>query len=154
MEPDVETNQQFDFSQPFLLIGPVLVVRKDSPITKLSELEGKIVGISPYNHSVLIAQKIPHVIIRNYEHMPQALVDLTSGKLEALLLDNIIAKSFINNGFGKVLKIASPPLSHEGLRVMTLKGKHKKLLKAFDKGLAKMHKTSQYKRLLKSYRLN
>ncbi len=110
--PPTEKNQdQYLFSNPFLLIGPVLVVPYASKISSLDEMEEKIIGVSPYDGSVLIVQKYPTLIIKQYEVMPTALEDLASGEIDAVVLNTLKANALIPNLYPDTLRIASYPLN-------------------------------------------
>jgi polar amino acid transport system substrate-binding protein len=128
LDPTPNNKKFYNFSNPIITLGPVLVVKKNSSISSLDDLQGKVLGISPYNNSILIAQKVPRIIIKNYRSMGRAIVDLDRGCLDGVLIDIMEAKSFLESGPFSDLTIATPPLNDRGIRLITLKGQNKKLI--------------------------
>lgn len=154
LSPNVITQNKYTFSDPFLLLGPVLVVPYESEVTSLDEMEGKIVAINQFDDSILIVQKYPSIIIRLYQNMPTALEDLNSGKIDGVLMGNLDAHALVPHLYSYELKIATEPLNDKALRLITLKGKNQKLMKAFNRGLKKVFKTSNYTELREHFKLN
>ncbi len=60
-------------------------MRTESQETSLNQMKGKIIGMSQFDESVLIAQQYP-VIIKLYQEMPAALEDLVQGRIDGLLM--------------------------------------------------------------------
>src|SRR3989339_977953 len=105
----------YNFSDPFLEIGPVLVLPLQSPKLSLKDLSGKAVGILEGSPDVLLLEKDPSILIRNYVSAPVALNALVSGEIEAALIPILTASSYVDHIYFKKLKIGSPPLTDEGL---------------------------------------
>jgi ABC-type amino acid transport substrate-binding protein len=154
LEPNPENLTQYNFSTPFFLAGPVLVVRADSSATHLSDLKGKVVSINAYDNTVLLVQKYSTIVIKNYTNIPQALEDLANGYTDAALIPTVQAHSIINALYPKRLKIASPPLNNDSLKLVTLKGKQRPLLLTFHRGLKKIKKAGLYTLLRLEYNVN
>ncbi|MCH9609720.1 MAG: Lysine/arginine/ornithine-binding periplasmic protein [Chlamydiales bacterium] len=149
-----ENQDRFTFSDPFLLIGPVLVVPETSKVTMLSQLRDKRIGINQYDDTILIVQKFPAVSIKLYQNMPLALEELAAGRLDGVLINTLQAHALVPNLYPGILKIVTPPLSDKGLRLVTLKGKHEKLIEHFNLGLEKMRASGQYGELREKFALN
>lgn len=147
------TLSKYDFSEPLLLVGPVLVVRTSSSATSLDDLNRGIIGVNQFDNSVLIVQDYPAIIIRLYQNMAIALNDLVNGQLDGVLLPNLEANSLLSNQFSDELKIVTPPLDQEGIRVATLKGQNKELIEAFNKGLSKAKQSGRLNNLKKQFSL-
>lgn len=153
LDPNDITRGQYDFSEPFLSLGPVLVVRSTSSATSLNDLRGGIVGVNQFDNSVLIVQKNPTIIIRPYERMAMALTDLVDGALDGVVLSTLEAHILVPTQFSQSLKIVTPPLSDQGLRLLTLKGQNELLIERFNKGLAKARKKGVYDELMQHFGL-
>lgn len=147
------TLSKYDFSEPLLLLGPVLVVRTSSSASSLNDLKGGIVGVNQFDNSVLIVQDYPSIIIRLFQNMAMALNDLITGQLDGVLLPNLEAYSLIPNQFSNELKIVTPPLDEEGIRIATLKGQHKELIDSFNKGLSEAKQSGTFINLKKQFNL-
>ncbi len=151
LPPRIENRDKFDFSNPFILLGPVLVVPEKSQVTSLNDLDGKIVGVNQFDESVLIVQKQASIVIRLYDNIPAALEELAAGKLDGLLVPTLEAEALVPHAYSGVLKIASSPLSSKGLRLVTLKGEHEKLIEHFNSGLKRLKKSGRYAHLREKF---
>ncbi|MCB1180556.1 MAG: transporter substrate-binding domain-containing protein [Chlamydiia bacterium] len=138
---------RYAFSTSLLDLGPVLVVPKQSKAKHLSDFEGGIVGISPFNNSVFIAQKYRTLIIRPYMSLTLALESLARGEIDLVLLPALGAHELINNRFSQTLKIVSPPLNHDAVRLITLKEEKKTLIKLINKTVKAFKSNSHLKEM-------
>lgn len=147
LSPTIQTTQEYSFSNPFLVLGPVLVVRSDAKISSLENLTCRIVGINQFDDTFLIVQKYPCIIIQLYQNMPKALQDLVDGKVDGVLLNNLDAQALVSARFSGKLKIATEPLSDQALRLITLKGQNEEIIKGFNQGLETLHQSGQFQEL-------
>ena len=143
LPPNPITIEKYDFSEPFLLLGPVLVVPIDSTAHSLSELDGATIGVYQYDESVLIAQEYPDLVIELYESVPIALKEVVRGTVNAALVPNLEAALLVSTLYADQLRIATPPLNDKGLRLITLKGEHPELIKRFNKGISQKGELSK-----------
>lgn len=145
---------RYTFSEPFLLLGPVLVVSEDSSATSLADLDDALIGINQFDDSVLIVQKYPTLQIKLYQNMPMALEDLAAGRIDAVLISTLEAQALVPNLYPGMLKIVTGPLSDKALRLITLKGENEQLIKHFNRGLKDLHETGQYASLREKFGVN
>ncbi|MBS0629528.1 MAG: amino acid ABC transporter substrate-binding protein [Verrucomicrobia bacterium] len=145
--------KMYSFSDPYLMTGPVLVVPAQSTIRSIRQLEGKEVGIVKGSSAALLLQSAPGVILRNYDSIPEALVNLSDQQIEAAAVDTLIAQDYLRNFYQGSLKMLSPPLSDEGLRLITLHNAAPKLINRFNEGLAAFKKSGEYDKLLQKWGL-
>lgn len=153
MPPYIFNEKQFDFSDIYLYLGPVLVVPVDSKVNSLSMLSGKEVAVVSGSNYDAMLQKIPGLIIRYYESIPQALNDILNSTVNAAMIDVLSAAAYCQDLYQGQLKIATPPLSDEGLRLITKHGAAPDLIKGFNKGLAKLKKDGMYRKILEKWDL-
>ncbi|MFZ0565444.1 MAG: transporter substrate-binding domain-containing protein [Chlamydiales bacterium] len=151
--PTVESQAVYSFSEPFLLLGPVLVVPIESKASSLEDLSGKIVGVNQFDDSVLVVQKYPSIVIELYQNIPMALEALSQGAYDGLLIPNLDAHTLVPHLYRNQLKIVTLPLNNKALRLITLKDEHKKLIESFNKGLKELFESSQYKETLEQFGL-
>jgi len=149
-----ENQDRYTFSDPFLLIGPVLVVPENSSATSLKDFGDKNVGINQFDDTILIVQKYPTTYIKLYQNMPIALEDLAAGRIDAVLINTLEAHALVPNLYPGTLKIVSDPLTDKGLRMITLKGENEKLIKHFNAGLKKLQTSGQYQELREKFTVN
>lgn len=153
-DPNMVSETVYDFSDPLLLVGPVLVVEANATETSLSEMGGKMVGISPYNDSVVIMQKYPSVLMKSYENMAFALNDLSRGNINGVLMNRLDAEALVHALYSDTLKIVSNPLDHTGIRLFALKGKHKNLIRTFNGTLDEFKQDHTYQNLIDQFNLS
>jgi polar amino acid transport system substrate-binding protein len=145
---------KYDFSDLYLYTGPVLIVRNHSPIHSMGQMVGKMVAVSSFSDEALLIENYPEVIVQYYTSAPEALNDIFSDVIDGVLVNFIVAKGYVEDLYRDKIRIASPPLSDEGLRLVTLHGKNQELLTIFNKGLAELRKKGTYDKLLKKWNLD
>jgi polar amino acid transport system substrate-binding protein len=93
LEATGERKERILMSEPYFIYAETLAVRKDSPYRTLADLKGKRVGTlnQTYAHDLLRAQPVD---IALYEGNEEPYIDLEQGRVEAVLLDNIIADRY------------------------------------------------------------
>lgn len=150
MQPFLFTVNTYDFSDLYLLTGPVLVVPIDSNATSVSMMKGKEIGIIQGASSVLIAEQNPYLTIRTYESIPDALNDVLAGVIDGALIDGLPAMSYINNLYPD-LKVVTSPLTDAGLRLITLHQESNELINLFNRALKKLKENGRYEDLAKKW---
>lgn len=153
LQPHNFNQNQYDFSNLYLLTGPVLVVPSASKVAKLELMSGKEVAVIQGTSTALILEKIPGIIIRTYESIPQALNDLAAGSIEGAVIDILSAEAYCNDLYNGQLKIATKPLTNDGLRLITLHDKAPSLIRDFNEGLKELQANGKYAALMKKWSL-
>ena len=152
IQPYLFYEKTYIFSDIYLTTGLVLVTLTQSPWKSLEELKGHEVGILHTTSSLL--EKYPQVLQRPYESAQQAFNDVRDGSIDAVLVNRLIAEAFVNDLYSGQLKISSPPLTDEGLRLMGLKKNSKDLIKTFNKGLALLKAEGTYQKISQKWGLS
>lgn len=153
MPPYIFNEKLYDFSDIYLYLGPVLVVPVSSSISSLDMLSGKEVAVITGSNNDLILQKAPGVLIRYYDSIPQALNDIVHGTIDAAVIDVLSATAYCSDLYQGLLRIATPPLNDEGLRLITRHNMSSDLIKGFNQGLAKLKKNGDYQRIMAKWGL-
>lgn len=153
MPPYIFNEKLFDFSDIYLPLGPVLVVPIGSMIHSLDNLSGKEIGVISGSSSQLILEGSSGVLIRSYDSIPKALNDIADGTLNGAMIDILSAVAYCNDLYQGKLKIVTPPLNDEGLRLVTKHDTASDLIRGFNKGLKKLKKNGDYEALLKKWGL-
>lgn len=153
MPPYIFNQKQFDFSDIYLPLGPVLVVPTNSKIQTLDQLEGKEIAVISGSTSSLILEKSKGVIIRDYDSIPTALNAAVSGTVDGAMVDILSAVAYCRDIYQGELKIVTPPLNDEGLRLITKHEAAPQLIKGFNNGLKKLQKNGSYNKLLDKWSL-
>jgi polar amino acid transport system substrate-binding protein len=96
---------------------------------------------------------VPGAIVRYYNSIPEALNNVVDGTTNAAIIDVLSANAFCQDLYQGQLKIATPPLNEEGLRMITLHGSAADLIKGFNKGLKRIKKNGDYEKILTKWGL-
>lgn len=149
IEPDSRVKQDFIFSQPYFLLGPVLVVAKGSQLDTLDEIKYKIIGISPQSSTALEITKDYSIQLKLYDNILKALSDLNDRRIDGVIMPALQAYVYTKTFYPNQLQVATTPLTNEGLRLMTLNNeKGKTLINHFDNGLKKLKEDGKLHEML------
>lgn len=154
MTPYIFNEKWFDFSDVYLDLGPVLVVPFDVKVGSLNELAGKEIGVVSGSSDDLMLQTIPDVIIRYYPSAPEALNAILKDDIHVAMIDVLSAISYCKDLYQEKLKVATPPLNDEGLRLITKRGQATDLIERFNRGLKTLKKDGTYEKILAKWGLN
>lgn len=145
---NVETDQFYEFSVPYFVNGTVIVVAANSTIVRSDELKGAIIGYN-YNSGVESTLGIRNLgPLQSYESIAQGLDAVISGNIDGMILNYINASRLKRSFYRSKIRILSPPLSTENVRLAVRRGKNHALITLFNQGVVKYVKSGQYKELL------
>jgi ABC-type amino acid transport substrate-binding protein len=150
---DSITKKIYDFSTPYFTTGTAIVVSVNSPFEKPQDLVNARVGydteegLGAIEGSNLAWQMVP------YGNPAQALDDLSSGKIDGMLINLLNANRLIKNLYRSKVKVLLPPIITRYIRLAVLKGKNKELLTLFNKGAEQYVKSGEYEELLRYWGL-
>lgn len=154
MQPEVSFQQTYLFSEPIVLLGPVLVVPSASQLDTWEELKYRVIGILNQSPTLFEMSQNASIQLRLYENALTALTDLMSGKIDGVILPLWPAHVYTHTFFPGQMKIATQPLTKEGIRLMALKNaRGKALIDSFNNGLQELKTDGTYLRLLKKWDL-
>lgn len=154
LRPTARTQSEYYFSEPFFLLGPVLVVNAESAIHSLKEMEGKSLGIISGSSVIFNVEEYPTILITSYDSAAAALYSLERGNVDGIILDGLSAHSYTSGLYARTIKIASKPLTNDGFRLVTLKkSSEKTLVDQFNQGLNEMISNGTYDLLIKKWEL-
>ena len=103
-----EREAKVNFSKPYMMDGQVAaVIMGNTSIKKPADLGGKIVGIQQGSTAMKAIEALPKkpAELKQYETNPKAMLDLESGRLNSVVLDNLTARDIISKkpGVYKIL---------------------------------------------------
>ncbi len=99
-----ERKKQIIFTKDYLKNSQITVVRKNSNIEKKMELAGKIIGLqmgSSADNAVssdAVSKELKD--IKKYENNVDALLDLKNGRVDAVVMDEIVARYYVSKKAG------------------------------------------------------
>jgi polar amino acid transport system substrate-binding protein len=123
-----------DFSDPYIDSVQYLILPEDSGISALEELEGKTVGVAKgYTGQLLIDGELESggaldgkdVTVNAYNSAMEAVLDLNTGRVAAVIMDEYVAKTIAENTQGVKaieLRYADGTLASEQYGVAVPKG--------------------------------
>jgi polar amino acid transport system substrate-binding protein len=94
LEDTDDRRQQLRLSHPYFIYAETLTVRKGSPIRSMKDLDGKTVGTLNQTYAYDVLRDAKGVTIKPYEGNIEPYDDLENGRIDAVLLDNIIADRY------------------------------------------------------------
>jgi polar amino acid transport system substrate-binding protein len=94
LEVTAARRSRIAFTRPYYAFGETLVVRQDSAVAGLGDLRGALVGTLDGSLARDLLAAAPGVGIVLYEGVEEPYTDLESGRVDAVLLDDVIARRY------------------------------------------------------------
>ena len=136
-----ERKKKVLFTKPYLQNAQVVVTRADSKLSKLADLEGKVVGLQSLSSAAdaLDANPIKSKIktVTEFKDNVLALNDLKSGRLDAVVIDEVVINYYMTKE-KNTFKVLDESLAPEEYGVGVKKG-NEELLKNLQKALDDMN---------------
>ncbi len=137
-----ERKEKVEFSKPYLDNKQIIVTLADSSINKKADLEGKKVGAQNQSTAVdavkadesNIIEKFDGGDLVTFENNNDALMDLEAGRLDAIVVDEILARYYIEARGSEKYKILDENFGDEQYGVGIRKG-DTEFVEAFNKAL-------------------
>jgi len=145
-----ERAETMDFSQPYFMSGHVLLVRKDSPVTRVEELDGKTAIIVPGTSGAKYTAELAPGAQRLQVGSPaEAIRALKEGRADGWLGDDIYFFTLAKKE--PELKVTGlPPVKPGPYGIAARKGSPQ-LLAVVNEELARMQRDGTYDRLLQQW---
>ena len=125
-----ERKKVYDFSDSYYTSNQAIILKKDSKIKKLSQLEGKKVGVQEGTTGDIIAsgekfgeknKVIVKTDVKRYKKGVDAVMDLKNGAIDAVVIDEKPAQEFVKNN-AKKLKLVVDSAGAEYYCIAITKG--------------------------------
>jgi polar amino acid transport system substrate-binding protein len=149
LEDTPERRERIRLSGPYYTYGETLAVRQGAPYATLAELAGKRVGTlnQTVAHDLLKAAPVEIVL---YEGQQEPYMDLAKGRIDAVLLDHVIADIY-----GCPLKgiRCLPEDVARGNYVIGIGKDAAALQQAIDAGLERLRSSGELERILTRWKL-
>ena len=139
-----ERAEQVDFSDSYIDSNQVLVVRTDSYITGIDDLNGLSVAVQLGTVAdSYLTDNYPGIKVVREKKFLAAIQDVKDGKVDAVFMDYVPATQFQ----GSELKILENPVMSDTYSFAVAKG-NTELLEAINKVIAEMKETGEIEKLL------
>ena len=101
--------QNMLFSDPYIAAGQIVVVRSDeTAIKSKDDLAGKRVGAQLATTGEIEAKKIPNITYKPFDTIDLAILDMINGNLDAVIVDNPTALSYVARFKGQIMMVGKP----------------------------------------------
>ena len=141
-----EREKTLDFSNSYFNAGQSILIKKDSTIKKVEDLNGKtIIGVVGSNSVQNVKKFAPKAQVLQLPDYAQALTALKSGQGDALTTDNVILAGMAVNNPG--YKLQGEPFTTEPYGIGVNKGQ-KDFVEAINKALVEVKKDGTYNKLI------
>lgn len=142
-----------DFSDPYFTAYQAVIVKSDNTaITKGDDLAGKKIGVqlgTTGDTLVSTTYEPQGAEISRYAKGSEAMIDLMSGKIDAIVIDNSPAEKLSAANPGT--KVLDEPLDEVEEYAIAVKKGNKDLLDKINAALAKMKSTGKYDEIYEKY---
>lgn len=107
-------------SELFLPLSFVLIVPFSTQVDRLDQMDNTLIGVQLGSVGAKLLNTMPGIFSKYYEHIKLGLEDTVAGRIEGLLLGNLLAKGYCDSLYKGRLKIVGKPLSNEGIRLFRM----------------------------------
>lgn len=147
-----ERKEAVDFTDSYYTSNQYIIVKKESKVKKLSDLNGKKIGVQEGTTGDFIAsgdsKTVKDATVKRYKKGADAVVALRQGGVDAVVIDANPAKEYVKNNKG--LKLIKDESSKEQYAFAVQKG-NEKLAKEINKQLKAIKADGTYDKLVKKY---
>lgn len=144
LEATAERQTRISLSDPYFVYAETLAVKRGSSYRSLADLRGKRVATlnQTYAHDLLQSEPVEVVL---YEGNEEPYIDLETGRVEAVLLDNIIADRY---GCNRPDVECLPGDVARGSYVIGIRKQDTELTLAINQALARIRASGELQRIL------
>ena len=159
LRPNIVNEEKYIFSEMYLELGPVLVLRKNSSVANLKEMQKHTIGVNSglsliFNAVRETGANIYALTFVTYESDNKVLEALVKGQIDAAIIPAVPAYTLIQSFYSDTLRVASAPIADEGLRLVALKSERSQvLIKGFDQALEKLISDGTFKKFIAKWNL-
>ncbi len=147
-----ERKKSVDFSDEYFKSTNVYLKKKgNNNVTSIDNLSGKKVGASLGTIQEIEARKIPGAAVVPIEDTVKSIMDLEAGKVDVLILENVIALEYMKK-YTDLEVIGEKPLD-SGMAIAFDKGKHTELIQKINEELKTLKSNGKYDELINKYGL-
>jgi polar amino acid transport system substrate-binding protein len=138
---------KYDFTEPYINAGQAIVVLVDETgIEGKDDLSGRRVGAQIGTTGAFAVQEIGGAVLREYDTIDLALLDLVSGNVDAVVVDTPVAADYAlaSDQFAGRLRIVGDAITEEFYGALVNKGQNADFLEAFNQGLERLRANGTY----------
>ncbi|HEM2750281.1 TPA: transporter substrate-binding domain-containing protein [Streptococcus suis] len=137
----------FDFSESYYQISDVLLIKKDSAnsLTSIDAMSGKTLAVQKGSTQESYAQEnISQANLISLTLMGEAVNELKSGKVDAILMDSPVAAGYVSQNSDLAVASVEFPTIDENSKVIALPKGSAELKTAIDKVIAEVKASGEF----------
>ncbi len=137
----------FDFSESYYQISDVLLIKKDSAnsLTSIDAMSGKTLAVQKGSTQEAYAQEnISQANLISLTLMGEAVNELKSGKVDAILMDSPVAAGYVSQNLDLAVASVEFPTIDENSKVIALPKGSAELKTAIDKVIAEVKASGEF----------
>jgi ABC-type amino acid transport substrate-binding protein len=138
-----ERKKAIAFVGPYYRSGLALFVRKDDAATSLKEFEGKTIGVTLGETSEKWVREQGKYDVRTYKGLPEMLLDLGSGRIDAVVADDVPVLVAISKSNAPIKQVKDDQLPRYDIGIAVRKN-NPELAAAMQKALDDMMADGTY----------
>lgn len=153
MSATEERKKSVDFTDEYFSSTQVYLRKKgNKELTSKESLKGKKIGVQLGTIQEIAAKKIEGANVVPNESTVTVIMDLNAGKIDAIVLENIVALEYMKKN--PELEIFFEENLDSGMAMAFDKGKNPELIAKINEELKKLKENGKYEELLNKYDLN
>ena len=146
-----EREEKINFSDPYYEVNLIMIVKNDNDaVHGESDISGKRVAAQIGTTGAFLATEKPGTTVKEFDTIPNMLQDLENGSVDIVMLDEPIAKYYIQKGNMTNLKIVPVGLQGHKLGIGVAKN-NPELLKGINEALKKLKANGEYYKLVQKW---
>lgn len=143
-----EREKVVDFVGPYYHAGRAVFVMEDSEVQALDDLKGQTLGVTLGETHEKWAREQGGWDIRTYKGLPELLLELKSGRLDAIVVDNIPVRVAIKETGDKLRMLDTPDIEGGAVAIgIAIRKNSPELKAAMQKALDAMMEDGTYEKI-------
>lgn len=143
-----EREKVVDFVGPYYHAGRGVFVPEDSPVQSLDDLKGKTLGVTLGETHEKWAREQGGWTLRTYKGLPELLLELKAGRVDALVVDNIPIHVAVKESGEKIRQLDTPDIEGGSVAIgIAIRKGNPELAAAMQKALDEMMADGTYEKI-------
>lgn len=148
MTVNEDRKKNVDFTDTYAEAAQVIIVKEDSAIKTPDDLQGKNVGVQSGTTGDIYADDIADAEIQRFPKGIDAVMALTQGKLDAVIIDREPAKVFVKENQG--LQVLDEAFTEEEYAIAVKKG-NTELLEKMNGAIKELKESGELQKIVDKY---
>lgn len=148
MTVNEDRKKNVDFTDTYAEAAQVIIVKEDSAIKTPDDLQGKKVGVQSGTTGDIYADDIADAEIQRFPKGIDAVMALTQGKLDAVIIDREPAKVFVKENEG--LQVLDEAFTEEEYAIAVKKG-NTELLEKMNGAIKELKESGELQKIVDKY---